>query len=314
MTPRSLVGLRSTNLAHAKLNLGLRVLGRRNDGYHLISSLFVPIELADRVTVEMRDGAAIRLEVDGPPEVPRGPENLAVRAGQAYFNLLGTSRSLSIRLEKRIPAAAGLGGGSSDAGAVLKALQELLTGISKASLFDMALELGSDVPFFLSNPLRPAWVSGIGEVVEVVNDLPNLSVVLVNPGLPLSTERVFKAFVASNERDLTLTPEIMHSRLSTVEVLQDFSTGGLSEALMDRMTGILANDLESAAFQLCPEMPRLRQKMIEAGAEMIGLSGSGPSLYALFYGAKESREFVRQLEPLLERGERCWCTRFLLAT
>jgi len=303
---------RSFQLAHAKLNLGLRILGRRADGYHLISSLFVPIELADRISIDLGGGDLISLEINGVSDMPNGRENLAVRAAEAYMDLLGTRRSLMIGLHKLIPIAAGLGGGSSDAAAVLHSLQELVPGVSKTSLLDIAQDLGSDISFFLRSPLTAAWVSGVGEVVEPVRrDLPNLFVVIVNPGLPLLTERVFKTQAALSRRDSALTPEIKNSRLSTVEALQDFSSGDLSEALLSRLVEVLGNDLEPSALELCPQISRLRQKMVKAGAEIIGLSGSGPSLYALFSKAEESHQFAKRLEPLLDRGERYWCTRFL---
>ncbi|NIP93793.1 MAG: 4-(cytidine 5'-diphospho)-2-C-methyl-D-erythritol kinase, partial [Akkermansiaceae bacterium] len=115
--------------APAKLNLGLRVVGRRPDGYHLLESLFVPLEYADRIELEIDAGDDIRLHVSGEDAVPRGADNLVTRAAGAYLKALGAPRHIEIRLEKEIPTAAGLGGGSSDAGRVLAKLAELLPGV-----------------------------------------------------------------------------------------------------------------------------------------------------------------------------------------
>lgn len=300
-------------MAPAKLNLGLRIVGRRPDGYHLLSSLFVPLTLADELTVSLAPGSGVDLRVStpggNPDEIPRGGDNLVVRAARAYLGAVGRDARLQIFLEKRIPVAAGLGGGSSDAGCLLVELAEQLPGISGDRLAEIALGLGADVPYFLDP--KPAWVGGIGEVIEAAEGIPSLFAVLVHPGSALPTGPVFKAFAASPESRFTLTREIRDSRLSAGGALRELEGGGSSPALARSLGNLLTNDLEVAASHLCPEISRLRQKLVEAGARVIGLSGSGPTLYALFGDRDESREFEARLIPRLSGGERCWRSRTL---
>ena len=154
-------------LAPAKLNLGLRIVGRRPDGTHELESVFVPIDLADELELEIEEraeGAAeVALALSGGGEgVPADAENLAVREARAFLDAAGLRARVRVALAKRIPAAAGLGGGSSDAGAVLRALAERFPGaVDSERLAAIALRLGSDVPFFLDP--RPALVGGVGE-------------------------------------------------------------------------------------------------------------------------------------------------------
>ena len=153
-------------LAPAKLNLGLRIVGRRPDGYHELESVFAPIDLADELAIEIeehsRGPAEVELELAGAdPEVPGGASNLAARAAREFLAAAGLRARVRIALAKRIPAAAGLGGGSSDAGAVLRALAgRWPAALRRDALAALALGLGADVPFFLDP--RTALVGGIG--------------------------------------------------------------------------------------------------------------------------------------------------------
>jgi 4-diphosphocytidyl-2-C-methyl-D-erythritol kinase len=166
-----------------------------------------------------------------------------------------------IRLTKRIPAAAGLGGGSSDAGAVLRALAASFPdALDAGTLARLALRLGADVPFFLAP--RPARVGGIGERIQPLADLPPFDCVLANPGVPLSTAAVFAAFDAEPTR---------------------------SAPALDRGLGLdLANDLEPAAGRLCPAIGPLRDRLRAVGARAVGLSGSGPTVFGIFPDAAEA--------------------------
>jgi len=148
--------------APGKVNFGLRILGRRADGYHRLESLFLPIDLADTLQLSLRARPGISLTLAGDSEgVPGDERNLAVRAAGAFLAEAGSDRGVEIRLEKRLPAPGGLGGGSSDAGAVLRGLEELMPGaVSRARLGSLALRLGADVPFFLAP--APALVGGVG--------------------------------------------------------------------------------------------------------------------------------------------------------
>jgi 4-diphosphocytidyl-2C-methyl-D-erythritol kinase len=188
--------------APAKLNLGLRLLGLRDDGYHFLESIFAPIELWDELEIELVDGAhQIELDVGQVPDaalppalacVSAGPDNLAFRAAEVFCAATGLEARVRIRLRKAVPAAAGLGGGSSDAATVLTGLAALAGKPSDPAELDRIAEgLGADVPFFLDP--QPALVSGIGEIITPVDGLPSCHLVLANPGISLATAEVYRA-------------------------------------------------------------------------------------------------------------------------
>jgi 4-diphosphocytidyl-2-C-methyl-D-erythritol kinase len=178
-------------LAPAKLNLGLRILSRREDGYHEIETVFVPLALYDRLEIARSGAAGIDLAVEG-AELPEGRGNLVVRAAEEGCRALGLATGLRIRLEKRIPVAAGLGGGSSDAAATLAGL-EALAGrrLPEAERRALAVGLGADVPFFLDP--RPALARGVGDVLAPLDRVPELWWVLVLLPFPISTARAYRA-------------------------------------------------------------------------------------------------------------------------
>jgi 4-diphosphocytidyl-2-C-methyl-D-erythritol kinase len=263
-------------LAPAKVNLGLAVVGRRADGYHELESVFAPLDLADEVELVLaRDGeTSVELSVLGAGQgVPAGPENLAARAARAFLEAAGVRARVRIALAKQIPAAAGLGGGSSDAGAVLRALADALPdALAPAALERVALGLGADVPFFLDP--RPALVSGVGELrAPLPGALPSLALVLANPGTPLPTARVFAAYAARG------APPSPRGRVAAR--LREALAAPV-EALPGRLAALLENDLEPAAEALCPALGPLREALRRAGALAVGLSGSGATLYGVF--------------------------------
>jgi 4-diphosphocytidyl-2-C-methyl-D-erythritol kinase len=264
--------------APAKINLGLRIRGRRPDGYHELESVFLPLDLADEVRVEASPGAGVSLALEGDAAgVPSGDTNLALRAARAFAEAGGLSEGLSLRLCKRVPVAAGLGGGSSDAGAVLRALSALRPGrVAPDRLRAIALGLGADVPFFLDP--RPAWVRGIGERIEPLAGLPPLPLLLANPGLPLATAEVYRAFDALSP---ALTPEDPTPRMRALQALRE-SGGDVRRVAREALADVVRNDLEAAATRLCPPVARLRARLGELGALAVGLSGSGPTLYGIF--------------------------------
>lgn len=270
--------------APAKVNLGLRIRGRRSDGYHLLESLFVPLDLSDRLRVDVASaapggpgGVTLRVSGERAAGVPEDASNLAVRAAQDFLAAAGREDlRVDIALEKRIPAQAGLGGGSSDAGAVLRALAALVPGAPEpSSLAALALRLGADVPFFLD--ARPALVRGIGERIEPAPRTPPLVLLLVHPGIGLSTAEVYAAFDALAG---TLTAQDPGPTVRPPE-------GPLEPQTLARL---LENDLEPAALRLCPPLLRLRQRIAEVGAVAVSMSGSGPTLFGVFTDEGAARE------------------------
>ena len=265
--------------APAKVNFGLRVVGRRADGYHELESLFVPLDLADELSVaaEPADRTAVRLRMQTAADVPADGENLAVRAALAFLKEAGLSVDVCIDLAKRIPVAAGLGGGSSDAGAVLRALSEGFPGsVGQRALAQVALDLGADVPFFLDP--RPAWVRGVGEKLEPAPGLPRLALLLANPGAAVSTAEVYRAFDALQPvaRSVPRARELP----DLADLVGDPS--GLAR--------LLANDLEAPALRLCPAIARLRERLAELGALAVGMSGSGATLFGVFESPGAARD------------------------
>lgn len=269
-----MTGMKSVRLrAPAKVNFGLRVVGRRANGYHEIESLFVPLDLADELDVatEPAERTSVQLRVrDAAADVPVDATNLAVRAAEAFLAAAGLCGDVHIDLVKHTPVAAGLGGGSSDAGAVLRALSARFPGsVERTELAALALGLGADVPFFLDP--RPAWVRGVGEQLEPASGLPRLALLLANPGASLSTAEVYAAYDA-------LHPSPRSAALPS-ELPADLShlSGDPSQ-----LARLLANDLEAPAVRLCPAIGRLRARLHQLGALAVGMSGSGATLFGVF--------------------------------
>jgi 4-diphosphocytidyl-2-C-methyl-D-erythritol kinase len=275
--------------APAKVNLGLRVVGRRADGYHEIDSLLAPLELADEIELRLLDGAGeSRLELAGAPAgVPSGTANLALRAACAFVAEAGGAWRVELRLHKRIPPAAGLGGGSSDAGAVLRGLRELLPGaLGPERLGALALGLGADVPFFLDP--RPALAQGIGERLAPVAGLPALPLLLASPGVELPTRAVYQVHDALAP---ALTP---HPPSPTIDAL--FRLGGRGgRPQREALRELLANDLEPAATKICPAIAQLRLRLEGSDAIAVGMSGSGATVFGVFEDERAAAEAAREL-------------------
>ena len=276
--------------APAKVNLGLRVVGRRADGYHEIESLFVPLDLADAIALSVESARAteVALAIDGPASgAPTGDDNLAARAARAFLARARIAARVAIRLTKRTPVAAGLGGGSSDAAAVLRGLAEAFPAALKSdALEEVALALGADVPFFLDP--QPAWVTGIGERRAPVAGVPALALVIANPGEPLATREVFRAFDAL-ARPRARQPD--PPRALARELAED---GALAARLH--------NDLEEPAVRLCPPIARLRAQLRAVGARAVGMSGSGATVFGVF----ADRAAAERAESGFERSGRGW--------
>lgn len=259
--------------APAKVNLGLRITGLRDDGYHLIDSWFVPLDLADRVQLRLHEAVAtdvvLALSGDRVDGTPATDDNLAVRAARRFLERVHPAARVEIRLEKRIPAGAGLGGGSSDAGAVLRGLHDWFPdALAPGELFELALGLGADVPFFLDP--RPCRVRGIGEQIEPLAGLPALPLLVLSPGISLATADVYAAWDA-REGSLTQNPvrPTMPSGFNT----------GFDAGTLERL---LENDLESPAVRLCPPIASLQEQLRSLGALAVGMSGSGSAVFGVF--------------------------------
>jgi 4-diphosphocytidyl-2-C-methyl-D-erythritol kinase len=257
-------------LCPAKVNLYLKVLSRREDGYHDLVTVMQPLTLADELQLTVGPGLTFHCQHQ---EVPSGPQNLVWRAAEKFGAATGQVPQVHIELVKKIPVAAGLGGGSSDAAGTLLALNEL-TGnpLSLATLHELAAELGADVPFFLRP--GPAVGRGIGTLLSPL-DLPPYWYVLLNPGLAISTAWVY------GNLDLAALAQAGAS----------LPTAWDGEHPEDWV----ANDLETVTLSRYPELRELLARVSDTGARAWGMSGSGPTLFGLFLEAEAAQAAALQL-------------------
>lgn len=250
--------------APAKINLFLHVTRRRPDGYHELESLVAFAGVHDRI--EVRAGEGLALEIDGPfaAALDAGGENLAVKAARALAAEAGIPPDARIRLHKALPVAAGIGGGSADAAAALRALCALWKlSVPARRLHALALALGADVPVCLS--ARSATVRGIGERIAPAPDLPEAPMVLVNPMVPLPTARVFAA------------------REGPFSAPVSFDTAPGDATALAAALAATRNDLAPPARRLCPEIDSVLDAIRSAPSCLIArLSGSGPTCFGLF--------------------------------
>jgi 4-diphosphocytidyl-2-C-methyl-D-erythritol kinase len=264
--------------AFAKINLGLKVLSRRPDGYHEIRTVYQTVDLHDRLTVSLapgrRDGGLI-LEADS-PAVPAGRENIVCRAWELWRRARNFAGSARVRLEKRIPVGAGLGGGSADAAATLLGLERLTADrLPALERLRLAARLGSDVPFFLWG--GRGLGCGRGEEVYPLGDLPRRHCLLVFPGFPVSTAEAY-ARLDSGRR---LTNRGRSLKMNTFGAWSPFSLENWGPA---------ENDFERVVFARWPGLARVKQQLIRAGAETASLTGSGSALYAVFVSARKLQD------------------------
>lgn len=262
--------------AHAKVNLSLRVGPRRPDGFHPLHTVYQTIDLHDTLRVTQRRGPfALSCRTPG---VPADPSNLIWRAAAALWRRLGRAGDpvgVAIHLQKRIPMRAGLGGGSSDAAATLVALNELWRArLSRNALVELAAALGSDVPFFLVG--GTALGLGRGELVQPLPDAPPRAVVLIDPGLGVSTAEAYGWF----DRDTSRRAGRARFTRSSAEV----------SSAVDAV-----NDLEGSVIRRHPEIGAARQALLDAGAETARMSGSGSAVFGMFDRRRAARAACRSL-------------------
>ena len=276
-----------TAFAPAKVNLYLHLIGRRPDGYHLLDSLVAFADLGDRITAE--PAAELSLEITGPEAASLsdvGRDNLVLRAARLLAEHTGTARGAALLLEKNLPVAAGIGGGSSDAAAVLRLLAALWQlSIGEEALRGLGARLGADLPACLYG--RAAWLGGAGEQIEPAPDLPEAGILLANPRKELPTAAVFAARTGPFDAAGRFAP-------------MPRDAAGLARALM-----ACRNDLTDAAIGLVPEIGTVLGRLARLpGALLARMSGSGATCFALFpnrSAAHEARAALAAAEP------RWWC-------
>ncbi len=281
-------------LAPAKINLMLHVLGRRADGYHDLETWMQKLDLCDEITLQLRQDTEINLSCSD-SSLPLDCTNLAWKAATAFFaaSRRGKGFGVDIELVKRIPAAAGLGGGSSDAGTVLCGLNRLFADeLSGQELLAVALSLGADVPFFVSG-LDAVVATGVGEFMRPVPALTAYWFLLVNPGFPVSTRWVFESFA--------LTTGYKNFRLTGFQKKSDGSV----------LLAEMANDLEQITVNRHPELADIKKDLLEYGAKAALMSGSGPTVFGVFPDSLVDHAQILAVAETLRRkyGERVFLTR-----
>ncbi|HPI36842.1 MAG TPA: 4-(cytidine 5'-diphospho)-2-C-methyl-D-erythritol kinase [Ignavibacteriaceae bacterium] len=246
----------------SKINFGLNIVGKRDDGFHNIETIFYPLSLCDIITFEKSDKLELT-STSGTLNNEALENNLIIKAVRLLENTTGKKINARIHLEKNIPLGAGLGGGSSNAASTLASIKEMFNlHINKEKLHELASQLGSDVPFFLK-PI-PSYAESRGEKLTPVEFEINKHILLINPGIHIPTKWAYSK----------IKPKPSLFKLSGLNKIQidDFST----------LIGKVRNDFEEVVFTEYPVIKKLKEELYNAGAEFVLMSGSGSSVFALF--------------------------------
>jgi 4-diphosphocytidyl-2-C-methyl-D-erythritol kinase len=261
-------------LSPAKINLFLQVIKKRPDGYHDLFSLMCCVSLFD--TIHLHFGAP-KIEIESShPHIPLNETNLAHKAAALFFRTLGLTDGVKISIEKSIPVAAGLGGGSSNAAGVLSGLNRHYDfPLSRDQLISLGLALGADVPFMLFQ--KPAIASGIGEKLEAFTAPLPQNVILVHPGFRVSTAEVFQNLNLRLTKCKKKIKETLFSRIN------------------HNIAHNLCNDLEAVTVSKYPEIESIKKQLIKQGAQGALMSGSGPTVFGLFSDEDKAGQALRAI-------------------
>lgn len=269
--------------ACAKLNLDLRILHKRPDGYHELRTVFQTISLADRIRIAFTPGRTTSVRLTSDLDIP---DNLVVRASQAVLDAAKASGEVRLHLDKRIPMGAGLGGGSSDAAAILLALPVLCGKVLPLErLYELAAQLGSDVPFFLEG--GTALGLGRGEELYPLPDARLGPLLVVAPGVHVSTPEAYRAL----RRALTFDG-LSHSINSFRSFVWSLS-GGLPSG---GWSALGENDFEPAVFDLHPQLKALKRRLVKSGAQLALMTGSGSAMFGVFRSREERDNAMPRLQ------------------
>ena len=269
--------------SYAKVNLALRVLNKRSDNYHNLITLFERISLRDKIILKSRRDNLIKLSCNN-PKVPLNESNLCFKAAKLLRDKFNTGKGLDIKIIKRIPVAAGLGGGSSNAAGILLGLNRLWRlNLGKTRLSRLAAKLGSDIPFFIYD--APFAIGcGRGEKVRVLNRLSKVKLwhILVVPKIHVSTPMIYKKW----DSFCRLTKPASNVKIITSVLVKNnpFSNPGL-----------LFNSLEQVTLKLYPEVRRIKDYLAAQGLNNILMSGSGPAVFGIVSSAKAAATLVKKI-------------------
>lgn len=278
--------MRHTELAKAKINLYLNVTAQRNDGFHDIESVMQTIDLYDVLHFDLSpsDVTEITLAFSEPCDLPTDDRNLVIRAAKAFLEKANKTAKLSILLEKNIPMEAGLGGGSTDAAATLRALDIMFPAIlTKEQLFSIAASLGSDIPFCLLG--GRALCTGRGEKMQPLPSTGDYFGVLATTDETSSTPRAYKQL------------DEIYSRFDgSVKLPENLLERGAMETVRNGNIPPIYNIFETAVLPLCPQATKAKALLLEMGAEASAMSGSGPSVFALTKDLSRAKKMEEALK------------------
>ncbi|MBT8489580.1 MAG: 4-(cytidine 5'-diphospho)-2-C-methyl-D-erythritol kinase [Deltaproteobacteria bacterium] len=260
----------------AKINLILKVLRRREDGYHDLATLMQTISLCDEMRFSLAGNTIV---VKSPGSLlPENEDNIVYRAAQALFSYVSYSSGVAIEIKKKIPIAAGLGGGSSNAATTLVTLNDMIgCHLNMEELINIGSKIGADIPFFIYG--KTAWAFGIGERLQAADEIPPIWFVLVNPDFEVSTKKVYENL------KLGLTKEVIKYNIPRLEKVSHIASR-------------LSNDLEKVTFGLYPIVGNIKELLMSAGALGSLMSGSGPTVFGIF----NNEETARNAEETLRRA------------
>lgn len=281
--------------ANAKINLALDVLNRRPDGYHTVRMVMQSLSLCDTLTLRKLDVPGIILVAQNPhhyPDVTWDEHNLIYKAAQLFIDTYGIENGVQITIDKQIPSAAGLAGGSSDAAATLKGMNQLFEqGLSEEELKTLGVKLGADVPYCIQ--LGTALSEGIGEILTPLKPAPALYCTLVKPATAVSTKYVYEHLKLEEAKH----PDI------------DAVLSAINEGNISKLCSNLNNILEPVARTICPEVEEIETKLMELGALGTCMSGSGPTVFGVF---TDGNAAIEASEYFMDHGyaERSFVTKF----
>lgn len=273
-------GTKAAVRCYAKINLFLEVTGKREDGYHTIDSVMQKVSLCDRIFISVSEGEGVRLFCDA-GDIPAGEDNIAVAAARKYLAAAGVRKRVDIRLEKKIPVAAGLAGGSADAAGTLAALHLLVGGVDDRALFEVALSVGADVPFCLFSV--SALCENLGEAMTESPSLPACyAVIAKHPAESVSTKEAYLLIDACRRQ-----------RVTSRRVLDSLNRRDLSG-----VCACMKNDFEAVILPRAPLAAKALSVMESFSARRAMMSGSGPAVYGIFDGREQAAAACGRLESL----------------
>ncbi|MBZ8182476.1 4-(cytidine 5'-diphospho)-2-C-methyl-D-erythritol kinase [Oscillatoria salina] len=298
-------------IAPAKINLYLEIIGSRPDGFHELVMLLQSIELSDRVYLHANGIDDIRIHCQH-PEVPSQPTNLAYKAAKLmadqFPDIFANYGGMEITIDKRIPVAAGLAGGSTDAAAVLVGINLMWQlGLTQPELQELAALLGSDVPFCISG--GTAIATGRGEQLDAINSPPSLFVVLAKyRNISVSTAWAYQTYRQKFGHEYIIDPDVIRSRI--IEIHSSPLVNAISHKHSAKIGQLLHNDLERVVLPAYPQVEQLRNAFADAGVLGTMMSGSGPTVFALCESETHAQEVKRKVRSVIPDFElKFWITR-----